>query len=361
MRIDKAFLSGFRNLEKCDITLSPAMNIFYGNNAQGKTNFLEALYLCATGRSQRTRNDSQLIAFDKQESRIRLILQKDSREERIDVQLKRECKKGIAVNGISVRKLGELFGLLHTVIFSPEDLSLVKGGPSERRRFLDMEICQLSPVYYHDLQQYYRALKQRNNLLKAIQKKPSLEDTLFVWDSQLVQHAERLTASRRSFINKLGKLSAQKQMELTGGNDRLTIEYKPNAHEKELAEKLQRNVKRDIFMGATQSGPHKDDLLFLVNDSDVKIYGSQGQQRTTALAVKMAEIELIREETGDTPVLLLDDVLSELDSKRQKYLISCIKDMQVILTCAGIEDMVKEYIKQGFVFHVENGKINRVK
>lgn len=357
MYIKEVFLQGFRNLEPLHMTPSAGINLFYGDNAQGKTNFLESIYFCAMGRSMRSRQEQQLIAFGAEESHIRLELASAHRQDRIDVHLKREEKKGIAVNGIPVRKLGDLFGTLYTVIFSPEDLSLVKNGPGERRRFLDMELCQLNKVYYYDLQQYYRILKHRNNLLKEIRKKPVLADTLSVWDVQLAERGEKIIAARSRFLARLDEIAARKQDLLTGGKDQLRTEYKPNCEGGTLAERLERSTERDILLGSTQNGPHKDDIVFLVNGRDVKQFGSQGQQRTTALSARLAEIDLIREETGEDPVLLLDDVLSELDENRQRFLMESIEGMQAFLTCTGIEDAVKKYLGRENLFHVSRGRI----
>ncbi|MBQ9091942.1 MAG: DNA replication/repair protein RecF [Anaerotignum sp.] len=357
MYITEVSLQNFRNLAQLKIEPSEGINVIYGSNAQGKTNFLESLYFCAMGRSLRGKSDQQLIHFDAEESHIRMLVQRKQRYDRIDVHLKKDKKKGIAVNGLPVRKLGDLFGTLYAVIFSPEDLSLVKDGPGERRRFLDMELCQLSKVYYYDLQQYYRILKQRNNLLKEIQKKPALQETLFVWDDQLTQYGERIIAARKRFLLRLDEIAAEKLSQLTGGKDHLQTIYKPNCEEGQLAEKLQKNIDRDIYFGSTQSGPHKDDILFSIDGREVKVYGSQGQQRTTALAARLAEIDLIREETGEEPVLLLDDVFSELDENRQKYLLQSIEGLQAFVTCTGIEDSVKKYISRDNLFYVENGVI----
>lgn len=357
MQISEVSLRGFRNLEELNIHPSAGINVFYGKNAQGKTNFLESLYFCATGRSMRTKLDWQMIGFDKEESHIRILIQKNNRKERIDVHLKRDTKKGIARNGVPVKKLGDLFGTLYTVVFSPEDLALVKEGPGERRRFMDMELCQLSRIYYYDLQQYYRILKQRNNLLKEIQKKPSLQETLFVWDDQLVDFGERVMAARKGFLQRLDILAAQRLNALTGGLDQLKIIYRPNCELGQMAERIKRNLQRDIYSGTTNNGPHKDDILFSIDGKEVKSFGSQGQQRTTALAAKLAEIDLIREETGEEPVLLLDDVLSELDERRQKYLMESIDGLQSFLTCTGIEDVVKKYIRSENLFYVEKGRI----
>lgn len=357
MYITEVSLQGFRNLAQLKIEPSRGINVIYGSNAQGKTNFLESLYFCAMGRSMRGKSDQQLIHFDAEESHIRMMVQRKNRYDRIDVHLKQNEKKGIAVNGLPVRKLGDLFGTLYAVIFSPEDLSLVKEGPGERRRFLDMELCQLSKVYYYDLQQYYRILKQRNNLLKEIQKKPDLAETLFVWDAQMAEYGERIISARKKFLIRLDEIAAEKLSLLTGGRDHLQTSYKPNCEEGMLAEKLRRNLDRDIAFGATQSGPHKDDILFSINGREVKVYGSQGQQRTTALAARLAEIDLIREETGEEPVLLLDDVFSELDEERQKFLLESIGGLQAFVTCTGIEDSVKKYIAKDNLFYVENGVI----
>lgn len=358
MQITEVSLQGFRNLEKLNIRPSAGINVFYGKNAQGKTNFLESLYFCATGRSMRTKYDWQMIGFDEEESHIRLFINKKNRSERIDVHLKRNAKKGIARNGVAIRKLGDLYGTLYTVVFSPQDLSLVKDGPGERRRFLDMELCQLSRIYYYDLQQYYRILKQRNNLLKEIQKKPALQETLFVWDKQLIEYGERVMVARRDFLQRLDKIAAEKLNALTGGVDQLKIIYKPNCEVGQMSERLARNLQRDLFLGSTNYGPHKDDILFSIDGKEVKSFGSQGQQRTTALAARLAEVDLIREETGENPVLLLDDVLSELDEKRQKFLMESIDGLQTFITCTGIEDAIKKYISKDNLFYVENGKIS---
>ena len=357
MYITEVSLQNFRNLAQLKIEPSEGINVIYGSNAQGKTNFLESLYFCAMGRSLRGKSDQQLIRFEEEESHIRMLVQRKQRYDRIDVHLKKDEKKGIAVNGLPVRKLGDLFGTLYAVIFSPEDLSLVKDGPAERRRFLDMELCQLSKVYYYDLQQYYRILKQRNNLLKEIQKKPALQETLFVWDDQLAEYGERIIAARKRFLFRLDEIAAEKLSQLTGGKDHLQTIYKPNCEAGTLAEKLQKNIDRDIYFGSTQSGPHKDDILFSIDGREVKVYGSQGQQRTTALAARLAEIDLIREETGEEPVLLLDDVFSELDENRQKFLLQSIEGLQAFVTCTGIEDSVRKYISKDNLFYVENGVI----
>jgi len=357
MYIKNISLQYFRNYESLNMEFSPKLNILYGDNAQGKTNILEAVYMSAMGRSQRTSKDKEIIKLDKEEAHIQVFVAEDSGEgeNRIDVHLKKNGKKGIAVNSVAVKRLGELFGKIYIVIFSPEDLQLIKSGPSERRKFVDMELCQLNKVYYYDLQQYYKILKQRNNLLKTIQKNPSLKDTLFVWDSQLITYAKKITASRRAFIEKVRKIASGIHFNITGGVEKLDIDYIPNANEAEIELKLKKHLEKDIFLGNTSIGPHKDDLSFYINGNDVKVYGSQGQQRTAALSAKLAEIELIKEEKAVNPILLLDDVLSELDENRQIYLLDNISDIQTILTCTGIEDSIKKYADKAKIYNIKEG------
>lgn len=355
--VESITAENFRNLSAVDIKLNSGINIFYGKNAQGKTNILESIYVCATGRSHRTRIDSRLVNFEKPECHVRLFCKRGKRQDRIDLHIKKDEKKGIAINGIAIKKSGELFGTLLTVIFSPEDLGLVKEGPSERRRFMDMELCQLSNVYYYDLQQYYKVLKQRNSLLKNVQKNSSLKDTIFIWDSQLLEYGKRVISARRSFIDKLNDISAKKHSIITGGGEILKIEYKPDCTEDNFEKKLLSSLERDIMYGTTYQGPHKDDIVFSINGSDVKLFGSQGQQRTTALSTRLAEIDIMEQETGEKPVVLLDDVFSELDESRQRMLLESISDCQIIITCTGVEDIVRKYTENAYIFYVESGNV----
>ena len=360
MIVKKLSLAGFRNIKNASLGFSGGINILYGKNAQGKTNILESIYICATGRSHRTRFDSRLIDFNGHEAHIKVEIENMGRQNRIDVHLKKDEKngvKGIAVNGIPIKKSGDLFGTLYCVIFSPEDLQLIKNSPGERRRFIDMELCQLKNVYYYDLGQYYKVLKQRNSLLKKIQKNYSFRDTVSVWDEQLAAYGMRVIENREKFIKKISRIAGEKHSKITGGAEKLEICYRPNCHAEELLTKTAQNLERDIIFGSTSAGPHKDDIIFTVNGSDVKVYGSQGQQRTAALSAKLAERDIIKEETGTSPVLLLDDVLSELDSARQRFLFESINGVQSVVTCTGIEDIAKNYSGKGGVFFVENGNV----
>ena len=360
MYVSTLQIADFRNIKEADVRLKNGINILYGQNAQGKTNFPESVYLCATGRSHRTKFEKELIGFEKKEAHVRVYVNKKNTAEKIDVHIKKDEKKGIAVNGVPLKKIGDLFGVLYAVIFSPEDLQLIKSSPGERRKFMDMELCQLSRVYYHNLQQYYKILKQRNNLLKEISKNPSLEDTLFVWDSQLISFGTKIISARENFVKLINDIASRRHNEITDGKECLSVVYKPNCMTENFEKKLAENIKRDIFLGSTSCGPHKDDMSFLINGSEVKTYGSQGQQRTAALSAKLAEIEIVKMETGETPLLLLDDVLSELDGSRQLYLMESIKDIQTIITCTGIEDSIKKYADNAAIFNVENGVIKEI-
>ena len=360
MHIKNLSVMNFRNLADETINFSDGINIFYGDNAQGKTNLLEAVYICSTGRSQRTRTESQLIKFGYDEAHIRTFVMRENSSDRIDVHIRKDERKGMALNGIPIRKMAEFFGNLTAVIFSPEDLRLVKGGPSERRKFMDIELCQLNKVYCHDLQNYYKVLKQRNNLLKSAARDSSLADTLDVWDIQLSEYGERITAKREEFVKRLNDISGRIHSGITDGREEFSIEYKTNFEQGSLLERLNHFKKRDITLGSTSCGPHKDDMSFFINGNDTKFYGSQGQQRTASLSAKLAEIELIRNETGEDPILLLDDVLSELDENRQLFLMDNIGRLQTFITCTGVEDSISKYIKDSTMYNVKNGDFIKV-
>lgn len=361
MYIYKLSVENFRNLKNVDIEFNKNINILYGDNAQGKTSILEGIYFCATGRSHKTHTDRSVINFDENEAHLKTIVYNDTICDKIDVHLKKNMKKWIAVNNMPVKKIGGLFGILHIVLFAPEDLQLIKSGPSERRRFIDLEMCQLSKVYYYNLKQYCKILKQRNNLLKEIQKNKSLKDTLFVWDGQLVEFGEKIINQRKKFVRDISEIASVIHNKITGGRECLEIIYKPSVNPDELEKKIIKNTEKDIFYGTTNAGPHKDDLSFIINGYDVRDYGSQGQQRCSALSSKLAEIEIIKKEKNTEPVLLLDDVLSELDQKRQSFLLESIKDIQVIITCTGIEDIIKNKVSDADVFFVEKGTVKKMR
>ena len=339
--------------------LSPHINIIKGKNAQGKTNLLEAIYFCATGRSHRTTHEKECIRYEASEAEIHLLYQ-DTREEKIDLLLRKNGKSTVAaaVNGEPVQRLSELFGNFHVVVFSPEDLSLIKNEPGRRRRFMDMELCQVDRVYLYNLQQYCRVLRQRNQLLKDCLERPSLREQLPVWDQQLAHYGVSVMKRREEFIDELYAYTKPIHESITGEEEALLITYESSAESTEDAffEHLTRNQERDIRLGNTSVGPHRDDIGLFINGADVRAFGSQGQQRTTALSMKLAEFEMLKKETGSCPVPLLDDVMSELDGFRQQHLLQYIEENQTIITCTGIEESISG-LPAGQVFEIEKGTI----
>ena len=357
MIIKSLELADFRNYDSLHIDFSSGTNILYGDNAQGKTNILEAIYLSATTKSHKGSKDKDIVNFAKEESHIRTYLEKDAIDIRIDMHLRKNKSKGIAIDGQKIKKAAELLGLLNVVFFSPEDLSIIKNGPSERRRFIDMELCQLDQFYLYNLNHYNKIVNQRNKLLKDMYFNPSLRDTLNIWDSQLISFGSKIIERRQLFVNQLNEIIFDIHKKLSGGKEELVIQYEPDVVIEEYEKSLTLNQERDIKLKQTTTGPHRDDFSFIVGDIDIRKFGSQGQQRTAALSLKLSEIELVKKMTKDNPVLLLDDVLSELDSNRQNYLLSTIGDIQTIITCTGLDEFVNNRFEINKVFHIENGKI----
>jgi DNA replication and repair protein RecF len=357
MFIKSLSLKDYRNYGYCDVNFSDGINILFGNNAQGKTNIIEAIYLCATSKSHRTSNDKELINLGKSEAHIKLTVSKQEIDEIIDIHIKKNNRKGIAVNRLPIRKLSELLGIVNVIIFSPEDLGLIKNGPKERRRFLNLELCQLDNIYYHNLQQYQKILKQRNNLLKNMKKIQKDDETINIWDNQLVDYGNKIIKRREEFIKDLNEIINKIHMDISGNKEKLYIEYEKNVKNIDFKQKLKDNLERDIRFGTTSIGPHRDDMMFLVSGIDIRKYGSQGQQRTAALSLKLSEIRLVIDKIDDTPILLLDDVLSDLDEHRQKYLINSLNNIQTIVTCTGVEDDIKNNINIEKLYRVDEGNI----
>lgn len=357
MIIKSIELSNFRNYEKLDIKFDHGTNILYGDNAQGKTNILEAAYLSGTTKSHKSSKDKEMIRFNCDEAHIRTIVEKNDKEYQIDMHLRSRGSKGVAINRIPIKKASELFGILNIVFFSPEDLNIIKEGPAERRRFLDAELCQLDKLYLSDLTKYNKILNQRNKLLKDIYFRPDLIDTLPVWDSQLVDTGRRIIHRRKQFIEELNEIIGQIHSNISGGKEHLILKYEPNIDDIFFEDELIKAKQKDLKLCQTTVGPHRDDMLFSVNDVDIRKYGSQGQQRTSALSLKLSEIEIVKKSIHNTPVLLLDDVLSELDSNRQNFLLNSISDIQTIITCTGLEEFVRNRFHINKVFRVVNGQI----
>ncbi len=350
-------LKNYRNYDKLHIHFDKGTTILYGDNAQGKTNVLESVYLAVTTKSHRGSKDKEIIQFGENEAHVRLKVVKHDVEHRIDMHLRGLKSKGIAVDGIPIKRSSELLGICNVVFFSPEDLSLIKDSPSDRRRFMNMELCQLDKIYCSDYVNYNNVLNQRNSLLKQIYFKPDLRDTLDIWDEQLIDHGKRLIKSRREFVEMMNDIMRDIHLRLSGGKENVRIDYVMNTTEEGFANELRAKRDKDLKYQTTQVGPHRDDLAFFINDIDVKSYGSQGQQRTTALSLKLSEIRLVREMMRENPILLLDDVMSELDSNRREYLLDSIKDIQTIVTCTGYDDFINRRMKIDNIYKVENGAI----
>lgn len=360
MHVDKMMLKNYRNLKNLELELTPHVNIFYGQNAQGKTNLLESIYFCATGRSHRTSFDRECIAHDMDEAYIKILYTRH-KQDTIEIHLRKNGRKSVAVNNYPVRRIDDLFGCFTVVIFSPEDLSLIKNGPAKRRRFMDMEICQLDPVYLHDLQKYHKVLRQRNQLLKTLNPvKFSYEEQLLPWDMQLAEYGVRIINKREDFIRKISEHTAHIHEKITHGTEILHLKYEKDtmAEMDSYLQVLKKQASKDIRYGNTGNGPHKDDIAMEIDDQDVRIFGSQGQQRTTALSMKLAELELMEAEIGTPPVLLLDDVMSELDKDRQLHMVQYIERCQTILTCTGVEDSI-QHLPAGGMFEVCQGTVTR--
>ena len=373
MIIESLELKNYRNYGELSLSFDPGTNLLYGDNAQGKTNILEALYFCASAKSHRGSKDREIIRFGEEEAHVKLILRKRDVPYRIDMHLKKNSAKGIAVNGMPIRRASELFGILNAVLFSPEDLNIIKNGPSDRRRFMDLELCQLNRSYVHALVSYNRALVQRNRLLKDISFQPELRETLDLWDSQLVNYGSQLIRERRAFLARLNPVIGPIHAGLTGGKEEISVIYDGNTNEQEFGNSLMRARESDLRQKITSTGPHRDDIGFFVKRTDAEAslaavpsdrrgmdlrrYGSQGQQRTAALSLKLSEIGLMEQTTGESPVLLLDDVLSELDTDRQKQLLRTISRIQTVITSTGMENLLGREFRIDRTFEVRNGAV----
>lgn len=357
MVIKSLKLKNYRNYELLDLTFDTKTNILYGDNAQGKTNILEALYLSGTTKSHRGTKDRDLIQFGHEESHLETVVKKNGIDFQIDMHLKKNSPKGIAINKIPIRKASELFGIIHFVFFSPEDLNIIKEGPAGRRRFIDLELSQLDKVYLSNLSNYNRIINQRNSLLKEIYYQEHLIETLDIWDMQLVEYGTKIIESRKKFIGQVNDLISDIHYRLTGGKENISLTYESSVGEMSFEQALKRYRDRDIKFKSTSVGPHRDDMCFKTGEIDIRKFGSQGQQRTAALSLKLSEIELVRMLIRDTPVLLLDDVLSELDKNRQNYLLDSIHDIQTVITCTGLDEFVNHRFSINKIFHVKNGTV----
>lgn len=368
MKLTELNLHHFRNYDEAQVEFSPQINVLIGENAQGKTNLLESIYVLAMTRSHRTNNDRELIEFGKDAAQIKGTVQRELGSLKLELDIGKHGKKAKA-NHLEKARLSEYLGQLNVILFAPEDLALVKGAPTVRRRFIDMEFGQVSPKYLHDLTQYQDILKQRNRYLKQLQSHEA-QDQLYleVLSEQLAAVGGAIISQRVKFLSELEGYAQELHQSITQGRENLTFEYSSAVKdastltEVELSEALmdlyRQNQSKEIFQGTTLYGPHRDDVRFLINHKNVQTYGSQGQQRTTTLSVKLAEIDLMKNQTGEYPVLLLDDVLSELDGARQTHLLKTIQDkVQTFLTTPGLSDVARNLIKEPRIFHIRDGQI----
>ena len=372
MYIKELELSNFRNYEELKVSFSEGVNIFLGENAQGKTNLLEGIYLHAMARSFKTQRDRDLIRFGQDYCQVKAVSHYEEEEHTSEIIISREGAKAVRVDGAKIERTSELLDRLHIIIFSPEDLKIVKDEPGKRRAFMDREICQLRPMYVSLLNDYRRILKQRNAYLR---ENIMDEVVLSVWDSELIRLGARLSRERRRFIEKIDKIANEIHHRISGGRENLTLSYETdldteaynakagqslqvNNEEECFAQLLTESNEKDRLYGTTRKGPHHDDIKISADGIDLRRFGSQGQQRTAALSLKLSEIKLIEEETGDSPILLLDDVLSELDSDRQKYLINSLGDNQMFITTTDLIGSVARELPEGKIFTIKNGEID---
>ena len=350
MEISSIRLTDYRNYADQTLDFAPGINVLAGGNAQGKTNMLEAVRLCSIGRSHRTPRDKELIREGTHQARIALKWRKRDGSHDLSALLPDTSAKQMRVDGKLLRRSGELMGMIATVLFAPEDLMLVKSGPGERRRFIDMELSQIRPVYYYSLQRYNRALKQRNNLLREIAANPALAGTLDSWDEILASEGAQIVKMRADFVEMLSGFAGSHHAHITDGRETLVCRYAGCTDAGDalrgMAEGLARARKRDMIIGSTTFGPHRDDLELMIDGRDVRAFGSQGQQRTTALSLKLSELSVMYNECGEWPILLLDDVMSELDPQRRRMLLDCISGVQTIVTCTDIDDLAGARIEK---------------
>lgn len=348
MKIISLSLENFRNYKECNLTFSDGINVFCGKNGAGKTNILESVYLMSLFTSPRTTKDKEMIKFDCNFARIRMTIEKKFRRHTLAMQIEQNGKKKVLVDGIPVRRAAELIGILGVVFFSPDEMKLVKDTPAERRRFLDVGLSQQQKTYFIALSRYNKVLKQKNNLLKEAFKNSSSDDILSVWDEQLAEYGAVIVAKRREYVNELNTLASAAHNNISGGKEKLRLSYEtPLSAESaeelktELYEKLRKSRDKDKQLGFCTVGPHRDDIMIEINGLDGRKFASQGQQRTIALAMKLGEVGLYEKESGEPPVLLLDDVLSELDEERRNTLVELTRGAQTLITCTEYDSAQK--------------------
>jgi DNA replication and repair protein RecF len=351
MYIEEIALENFRNYENQKIKLNKDLNIIYGNNAQGKTNIIESIFLCAYGKSFRAKKDSDLIKFNENTAKVEVTYKRSDREGKIKAEIK--DKKTFFINDVKQNKVSDIIGKINIVIFTPDDIEIIKDGPQRRRKFIDMMISSLKPNYIHLLNSYNKILEQRNNYLRQIKLENKNPNMLEIWDEQLAEYSFKIYEYRKYYIEKISEnIEVFHNLITKSGKDSIKIKYISNIKDKNsFLENLKKSREIDIKRGFTAIGIHRDDFIIYINNKPVSIFGSQGQQRTLVLTLKLCELEIIKEEVGEMPILLLDDFMSELDEVRRKSFLDNITGSQVIITCTDKMNIEKD----GTEYFVENG------
>lgn len=366
MYIKSIAIKNYRNYEIMKLEFDQKLNIIIGDNAQGKTNLLEAIYVSGFGKSFRTAKDSDLVSFGKEIANVKIELQKDNGLlEIIEYRINDKSKKEFLINGVNITKISELLGTMNIILFYPDDLKLIKESPVERRKFLNRELSHISKIYCADIIDYNKILFQRNELLKKILYKPEFRDLIDVWDEQLTDKGARIILRRKKFIEDLNVISRKIHADVTKNKEILNVAYITTIKNMEnydtiksdLMIKLRKSIDTDIRRGYTSVGPHRDDIETTINGINIKSFGSQGQQRTAALSLKLSEIEIIKNDVGEYPILLLDDVMSELDVNRQKDLIYTLMNVQTIITTTDIKNLLDDYINASRIIKIKNGNV----
>lgn len=370
MIVNKLIIRNYRNFKEAEAELNDSLNIFIGDNGQGKTNLMESIYIASIGRTFRLNSENELINFFENKSSVEIQLIKNNYNLKIEIVLEKNKKKQVFINGVKLDKTSEMIGILNNVIFTPDDMKIIKGSPIERRKFVNIDISQIKPKYKYLLNKYKKVTTERNLILKNYYTKYENNDIINIWNDYLVNIGTEISIYRNEYIKKLKKYAADIYSNISGNKEKLDIIYYSNIGcidldkddiKKVFYEKINSNFNNEIIRGTSLYGPHKDDILIKINDKECKYFGSQGQQRSAILALKLAEIEIIKEEVGEYPILLLDDVLSELDNKRKSYLIEHIKGIQTIITSTDDHDLnilTKNFNKK--IFYINDGKIGNI-
>lgn len=358
MKVNKISLKNFRNYESLELSFDSSINIFIGENAQGKTNLIEAIYLCAFAKSFRRQNSAEMIMHEKNQCSVTVNAERDEIDKKISITIDSSGKKMVRIDNKPIKKMTDLLNNLVVVAFTPDDLSIIKASPDVRRSFIDRELSQIKTKYHECLRHYNEALKQKNSILKEKTGRIDFE-MLDVFDEQLSQYGEEIIKYRKRFIDLLTEKAGDIHRKISGNREELVMKYKMSHDEKGLYEAIVDNRERDLTNGYSSVGPHRDDMDFYINGRDAKKYGSQGQQRTIALSLKLAEIEIARDEIKENPVLLLDDVLSELDPSRQGFLLNGIENTQIFITTTEIKSEFFKKMKNAGIFKVSAGCVEK--